>query len=776
MYKVKWDEENGVILSDNISDEEMISIPPRPVFYEELDLLGFNKYWKYPKSENPLLWASGRKYYYKGELVAEIIGGDLFEEPKIKIYREDLTLEPADVEKIIKKNAEPLFTIENEAIDYIKDKYDEKKNDIDCFAVAYSGGKDSQVVLDLVSKTLPPSEYVVIFTDTKMELPPTYNIIYETKKLYEKKYESFQFYIVNDINKDALSLWRTFGPPSRLLRWCSSVFKTAPFIRKIREITKKSSPKILVFTGVRAEESANRSKHNRISPVRHNQINVEVINQWNTTEVFLYLFSKKLPINRLYRYGLTRVGCCICPFSSSWSEYLLRKIYPEIVNEYIKILNDHARLLGLKGKGITKYIKEGQWKKRAGGEGVECNGVRVDFIENDDNLIAVMTNPRSDFLEWVKIIGNVIYKYYNNNIIGEIKVESNSIHFIIKNNQNKKIVELKNIHNNVSAISKIKKVIYKSTYCINCGACEVECPTGALVTIPKLSINEKLCNHCGNCINFIDKGCLMAKSLWIRKGENMKKLSGFGKYLTFGMREHWLKDYLNKLDNWVNNNNLGNKQVNSMIAWLRDSELMDKSKKSTELAKKLSKLINTNELVVWEIIWTNLFYNSSVVNWYVVNVPFGKTYSTNELKNMVANSFDNLSERTISSGITSLVNMFEHSPLGNELKVGVVTKKGNLRYVSKIGTNEIHPLVIGYMLYKIGEERNIREFTVSQLYEKDWGSPYNLFGVSREKLENILRYLQELDLISIDLVAGLDNIRLKDYINSIDIVDMIIKG
>ncbi|EHP87594.1 phosphoadenosine phosphosulfate reductase domain-containing protein [Methanotorris formicicus] len=617
MYKVGWDiENNGVILSDKLSDEEMINNPPRPVFYEELDLFGFNKYWKYPKSENPILWASGRKYYYEGELVAEIIGGNLFDEPEIKIYKKDLMLEPVDIGRIIKKNSKPLFDIENEAVDFIRYTYKTKKNDIDCFAVAYSSGKDSQVVLDLVSKALPPSEYVVIFTDTKMELPPTYEIIYETKRLYEEKYESFQFYIVDDIDKDASSLWRWFGPPSRFLRWCSSVFKTAPFIRKIREITKKSSPKILTFTGVRAEESVNRSKHERISNVKHFQTNAEVINQWNTTEVFLYLFSKNLPINKLYRYGLTRVGCCICPFSSPWSEYLLKKIYPEIVNEYLKVLKEHAKLLGLRGKGITKYIKEGQWKKRAGGEGVECNGVRADFIEKDDDLIAVMTNPRSNFLEWVKIVGNIIYKYKDDNIIGEIKVGSSSIHFIMRNNYNKQIVKLKNIYGNVSIISKIKKAIYKSTYCIHCGACEVECPTGALVTIPKVSINENLCNHCGNCINFIDKGCLMTKSLWIRKGENMKKLSGFGKYLTFGMRGHWLRDYLNKLDEWHSNNNLGNKQVDAMIAWLRDSELVDnsKSKKATELSKKLSKIINTNEKIAWEIIWTNLFYNSSVVN------------------------------------------------------------------------------------------------------------------------------------------------------------------
>jgi phosphoadenosine phosphosulfate reductase len=50
MYKVKWDSKiNGILLDDKINDKEEI-VPPRPVFYEELDLLGFDKYWIYPKT------------------------------------------------------------------------------------------------------------------------------------------------------------------------------------------------------------------------------------------------------------------------------------------------------------------------------------------------------------------------------------------------------------------------------------------------------------------------------------------------------------------------------------------------------------------------------------------------------------------------------------------------------------------------------------------------------------------------------------------------------
>uniref|UniRef100_A0A7C3KPD3 Uncharacterized protein n=1 Tax=Dictyoglomus thermophilum TaxID=14 RepID=A0A7C3KPD3_DICTH len=76
MYKIKWDKEtSGILLSDSTEDT---IIPPRPVYFEELDLLGFDKYWDYPKCEEPILWNIGRRYYYKGELVAEVRGGNIF--------------------------------------------------------------------------------------------------------------------------------------------------------------------------------------------------------------------------------------------------------------------------------------------------------------------------------------------------------------------------------------------------------------------------------------------------------------------------------------------------------------------------------------------------------------------------------------------------------------------------------------------------------------------------------------------------------------------------
>jgi len=64
MYNVNWDlETNGIVLTSESKNTLIVS--PRPVFFEELELLGFNEFWKYPHTKEPLLWRTGRRYYYK---------------------------------------------------------------------------------------------------------------------------------------------------------------------------------------------------------------------------------------------------------------------------------------------------------------------------------------------------------------------------------------------------------------------------------------------------------------------------------------------------------------------------------------------------------------------------------------------------------------------------------------------------------------------------------------------------------------------------------------
>lgn len=84
------------------------------------------------------------------------------------------------------------------------------KSKIDIFVCSFSGGKDSQVILDLVTRVIPSEDLVVIYSDTGYELPPSLDLYDEVKDFYHEKYPNLRFYVSKN-HQELMSYWDRMG-------------------------------------------------------------------------------------------------------------------------------------------------------------------------------------------------------------------------------------------------------------------------------------------------------------------------------------------------------------------------------------------------------------------------------------------------------------------------------------------------------------------------------------------------------------------------------------
>ena len=465
MYNITWDIETGGVALHSRRVEGTLGTSPRPVFWEELDLLKLNELgWTYPHSEAPLLWAINKQYWYRGELVFEAKGASIYHEAKIELQpgKEQLNLQPVDMDKMLKHCNEYMFLLESEAIEFIRETYlqyagarksvdrvpanqinfddlvksVEKKTKqkmaivkedcdsfdivpldkaekegkkvyqttkIDRFLASFSGGKDSQVVLDLCTRAIPSTDFEVVYSDTGYELPPSLKLYKEIQHHYQALYPDLIFSTAKN-HASVLSYWDKIGTPSNKHRWCCAVMKTAPIYRLFK-IEGNKQARVLTFDGVRAEESTRRSNYGRIGKgVKHDTvINARPILNWSTIEIFLYLWRHNLHINVAYRQGMTRVGCLICPFGNEWNEMIAQKKYKEPLSPFLTKVEQFAKKGGI--KDIKNYVGEGGWKRRASGNLVdrECF---IDFESSSPTFKAKITRPRIPILSYLQTLGN----------------------------------------------------------------------------------------------------------------------------------------------------------------------------------------------------------------------------------------------------------------------------------------------------------------------------------------------------------------------------------
>lgn len=831
MFKIEWDRETGGVLLSSKVTKNTLGISPRPVFYEELDLVGLdNLGFTYPKVQEPIMWALNKQYWYRGQMLFEVKGANLYDAPTISLAEgvSASELMPVDVVSMLDKNSDAMFLIESEAIEFIRDIYvtyarvnkafnnsDSNKLDfealaqkleqktkkkmavvrqdcdsfdimpleqasdegkkvllstkVDNFIASFSGGKDSQVVLDLCTRAIPPTDFEVIYSDTGYELPPSLQLYEHVQEYYKPRFPDLQFSTTRN-HRSVLAYWDMIGTPSDAHRWCCKIMKTAPLYRSLKVDGNKQA-RVLAFEGVRAEESARRNEYGRIGKgVKHSTtINARPIFYWNTTEIFLYLMRYSLPINMAYRLGKARVGCIICPFSSSWDDMIVNRCYHESLSPFLSRLTSGAKKQGV--KDIDDYLKARNWKFRASGNALK-NKTQIFFSPEKHNFRAKVINPTKDLFSWLGIIGNYHVQHASDEkILGELRYKDSVFSFEFHKDPKNNAFEFTVFDaSDVRLITLLRRIIYKTAYCINCEACEVECPSGALSVYPQITVDATKCVHCYKCLEFHDKGCIVANSLDMTNGTNLKSKTGIDRYSTFGLHEEWLVEFLSDPDNYWENISLGKKQVSSMKSWLKEAEIVDSNLKITPTGTALVQIYQNNPTLAWEIVAINLAYNSFIVNWVLNSIGVNGLYDNSLIDDTIKLQYgDAYGAKTIQNARAAFMQLMKYSPIGETLMAGVENGKKRQRQEY----SALSPEAVAYSIYKFAEARGITYLRVSDFYRPEENNGiFHEFGLSKPNLLKKLRFLSTAKdrLLVAELNMGLEHITLREDLNALKVL------
>lgn len=240
----------------------------------------------------------------------------------------------------------------------------------------YSGGKDSDVMLELFKRSGVPFE--VHNSHTTVDAPQT---VYHIRKKF-KELEANG--ILCDIEKPTYkgkrcSMWTLIPekgmPPWRRMRYCCSILKETGCANRY------------IATGVRWDESSAREERQafeantpkkedaiRLSDevmlmndnsdkrrmMEHCQLKgkmiVNPIIDWTHRDIWDFIQSEKILYNVLYDMGYKRVGCIGCPMAGKgrWREFY---DFPTYQWAYIRAFD--KMLITLKSKGVIPKWKTG---------------------------------------------------------------------------------------------------------------------------------------------------------------------------------------------------------------------------------------------------------------------------------------------------------------------------------------------------------------------------------------------------------------------------------
>lgn len=231
--------------------------------------------------------------------------------------------------------------------------------------ITYSGGKDSEVLLELAKRS--GITFAVNNSHTTADAPET---VYHIRKVF---YEMELQGIKCNIDYPKMSMWELIPykkmPPTRIVRYCCDYLK------------ENSCNNSMIATGVRWAESTkrktrgifediNRNRDKQIKLMNDNDSKrllferctlkaktvVNPIIDFTDREIMDFYRNECKYHNPLYKRGFSRVGCIGCPMAGK-RRYTEFRIYPKYKQMYIRAFG--RMLEARKANGLETVWKNG---------------------------------------------------------------------------------------------------------------------------------------------------------------------------------------------------------------------------------------------------------------------------------------------------------------------------------------------------------------------------------------------------------------------------------
>ena len=372
--------------------------------------------------------------------------------------------------------------------------------------VSFSGGKDSLVVLDLVSSIT--KDFTLLFIDTGLEHPETRGYVRDIAARKGLKM------ITADAGDAFDDNFPSFGPPAKDFRWCCKVCKLAPASKAIAEEFPGGTTTV---EGNRRLESFSRAHTELVheNPFVPGQTIVNPIRDWTALDVWLYIIWRELPYNPLYDQDIERVGCWMCPSSLASECVETSRRNPELAKSW----EDKLRSWAAENDLPNEFVDYGFWrwkqlppKMRALAERmkIEAKPKRADTLSlrvikgvspcaaGGYSVEAVLEMPQARGLrQTAELLGT----------IGEVElVEDFGVAMLKSKSGSAKVFAGGQISavsddpkNATTLFDDVARAVLRANMCTKCGICVRSCPTGATRLEDSITVDEGRCNQCGKC-------------------------------------------------------------------------------------------------------------------------------------------------------------------------------------------------------------------------------------------------------------------------------------